>query len=392
MNLHEYQAKHIFARYGITVPKGYVCTTQQEAEEATDKIGKGPWIVKCQVHAGGRGKSGGVKVLNTKKEIYAFMDYWLGKRLVTYQTDNCGQIVNKILIETVTEINREFYVGMVVDRTINSIVFMVSSEGGMEIENSTKNNINLIHKIPIDLLIGPQLFQGRKLAFKLGLIGDQINEFTQIFMALEKLFLDLDLSLLEVNPLVITKNGNLMCLDAKLSIDNNALFRQLDLAKMHDSSQEDAREVYAANWDLSYVALNGNIGCMVNGAGLAMGTMDMVKYYGGRPANFLDVGGTANVKRVTEAFKIILSDNSVKAVLINIFGGIVRCDLIADGIISAISEIEVKLPVVVRLEGNHAKLGVKKLINSSLNIIAETSLINAVKRVITVAEGIKCPF
>ncbi|MDX5627854.1 MULTISPECIES: ADP-forming succinate--CoA ligase subunit beta [unclassified Brenneria] len=382
MNLHEYQAKQLFARYGLPAPVGYACTTPREAEEAASKIGAGPWVVKCQVHAGGRGKAGGVKVVSNKEDIRAFAESWLGKSLVTNQTDALGQPVHQILVEAATDIDKELYLGAVVDRGSRRVVFMASTEGGVEIEKVAEETPELIHKATLDPLTGPQPYQGRELAFKMGLSGKQVAQFTGIFMGLAKMFLERDLSLVEINPLVITAEGDLICLDGKLAVDGNALFRQPELREMQDPTQEDAREAHAAQWELNYVALDGNIGCMVNGAGLAMGTMDIVKLYGGAPANFLDVGGGATKERVTEAFKIILSDDSVKAVLVNIFGGIVRCDLIADGIIGAVEEVGVNVPVVVRLEGNNADLGAKKLAGSGLNIIAATSLIDAAQQVV----------
>ncbi|HIF9103951.1 TPA: ADP-forming succinate--CoA ligase subunit beta [Photobacterium damselae] len=387
MNLHEYQAKQLFAEYGLPVPEGYACSTPQEAAEAAGKIGGEKWVVKCQVHAGGRGKAGGVELHETKEGIKTFSQQWLGKYLVTYQTDANGQPVSKILVEAASNIANELYLGAVVDRASQRIVFMASTEGGVEIEKVAEETPELIHKAAIDPLVGPQAYQGRELAFKLGLTGDQIKQFTQIFLGLGKMFTDYDLALLEINPLVITGDGNLLCLDGKLNIDANALYRQPKLREMHDPSQEDEREAHAAQWELNYVALDGNIGCMVNGAGLAMGTMDIVNLHGGQPANFLDVGGGATKERVTEAFKIILSDSNVKAVLVNIFGGIVRCDLIAEGIIGAIAEVGVKVPVVVRLEGNNAELGAAKLAESGLNIIAATSLTEAAEKVVQAAEG-----
>lgn len=387
MNLHEYQAKQLFARYGMPAPTGYACTTPHEAEEAASKIGCGPWVVKCQVHAGGRGKAGGVKVVNSKEDIRAFAEAWLGKRLVTYQTDVLGQPVHQILVEAATDIDKELYLGAVVDRSSRRVVFMASTEGGVEIEKVAQDSPELIHKMTIDPLVGPQPYQGRELAFKLGLTGKQVSQFAKIFMGLATLFLERDLAMVEINPLVITKQGDLVCLDGKLGADGNALFRQPVLREMRDLSQEDERESRASQWELNYVALDGNIGCMVNGAGLAMGTMDIVKLYGGEPANFLDVGGGATKERVAEAFKIILSDDKVKAVLVNIFGGIVRCDLIADGIIGAVAEVGVNIPVVVRLEGNNAELGTKKLADSGLNIIAATSLTDAAWQVVAAVEG-----
>jgi len=387
MNLHEYQGKQLFAEYGLPVSKGFACSTPEEAVEAADKIGGDEWVVKAQVHAGGRGKAGGVKLVKTKEEIKAFAEQWLGKNLVTYQTDKNGQPVSKILVESCTDIDQELYLGAVVDRSSRRVVFMASTEGGVEIEKVAHETPEKILKATIDPMVGAQPFQGRELAFKLGLKGDQIKQFTNIFLGLAKLFVERDLALLEVNPLVITKAGNLHCLDAKINIDGNAMYRQKKLKEMHDPSQDDAREAHAAAWELNYVALEGNIGCMVNGAGLAMGTMDIVKLHGGQPANFLDVGGGATKERVSEAFKIILSDGNVKAVLVNIFGGIVRCDLIAEGVIAAVAEVGVKVPVVVRLEGNNAELGAKVLAESGLNIIAAKSLTDAAEQVVKAAGG-----
>ncbi len=387
MNLHEYQAKQLFAEYGLPVSESYACATPQEAAEAADKIGGNTWVVKCQVHAGGRGKAGGVKLAKSKDEIRAFAQNWLGKNLVTYQTDANGQPVTKILVESCTDIAKELYLGAVVDRGSRRVVFMASTEGGVEIEKVAHETPELIHKAAIDPLVGPQPYQARELAFKLGLVGDQIKQFTKIFMGLGQMFLDCDFALLEINPLVITDKGNLHCLDGKINIDANALYRQPKLREMHDPSQDDPREAHAAQWELNYVALDGNIGCMVNGAGLAMGTMDIVNLHGGSPANFLDVGGGATKERVTEAFKIILSDSKVQAVLVNIFGGIVRCDMIAEGIIGAVKEVGVKVPVVVRLEGNNAELGARKLADSGLNIIAATSLTDAAQQVVKAAEA-----
>jgi succinyl-CoA synthetase beta subunit len=387
MNLHEYQAKQLFAEYGLPVSKGYACDTPEEAAAAADKIGGDMWVVKCQVHAGGRGKAGGVKLVKSKDEIKAFAANWLGKNLVTYQTDEHGQPVAKILVESCTNIANELYLGAVVDRASQRIVFMASTEGGVEIEKVAEETPELIHKAAIDPLVGPQPYQGRELAFKLGLKGDQIKQFVHVFMGLAKMFTDHDFALLEINPLVITDEGNIHCLDGKIGVDGNALYRQPKIRAMHDPSQEDEREANAAKWELNYVALDGNVGCMVNGAGLAMGTMDIVNLHGGKPANFLDVGGGATKERVAEAFKIILSDENVKAVLVNIFGGIVRCDMIAEGIIGAVKEVGVKVPVVVRLEGTNAELGREVLAKSGLDIIAATSLTDAAQQVVKAAEG-----
>lgn len=374
MNLHEYQGKQLFAEYGLPVSTGYAASTPEEARQAAEKIGGDVWVVKAQVHAGGRGKAGGVKLVKTLDDVEAFAKAQLGTRLVTYQTDSKGQPVNKILVETCTDIAKELYLGAVVDRASRSIVFMASTEGGVEIEKVAHETPEKIFKVTIDPLIGAQAYQGREVAGQLGLNVTQTKQFVKIYLGLAKMFEECDLAMIEVNPLVVTKEGNLHCLDAKIVVDSNAIFRQPKLKAMDDPSQSDDRERRAAEWELNYVALEGNIGCMVNGAGLAMATMDIIKLKGGQPANFLDVGGGATKERVTEAFKIILSDSAVKAVLVNIFGGIVRCDMIAEGIIGAVQEVGVKVPVVVRLEGNNAELGAQKLRDSGLNIIAATSL------------------
>lgn len=387
MNLHEYQAKKLFAQYNLPVSQGVVCSTTQQAMEAVDQLGGEQWVVKCQVHAGGRGKAGGVKLLHSRAAVGTFAQQWLGQNLVTYQTDTLGQAVSKILVESNIEIERELYLAAVIDRGAQCITFMASTEGGVEIEQVAHHTPELIHRAVIDTIIGPQPFQGRQLAFKLGLEGKLVHQFSTLFMGLAQLFVERDLALLEVNPLVITKQGDLHCLDAKVVVDSNALFRQPEISKLQDLSQEDAREVEAAHWQLNYVALSGDIGCMVNGAGLAMATMDMVQLYGGKPANFLDVGGSATVERVVAAFKLILSDLTVKAVLVNIFGGIVRCDLIADGIIAAVSDIGVNVPVVVRLQGNNVILGAKKLAESGLNIMATNELRQAAQHVVSAAKG-----
>ena len=387
MNLHEYQGKQLFAQYGLPVSTGVAAKTAEEAAAATDTIGGDRWVVKAQVHAGGRGKAGGVKLVTSKDEITEFANQWLGKNLVTYQTDENGQPVSRILVESCTDIDQELYLGAVVDRSSRRVVFMASTEGGVEIEKVAHETPEKILKAEIDPLVGAQPYQGRELAFKLGLEGKQVSQFVKIFLGLSKLFHDKDLALLEINPLVVTSEGDLHCLDAKLNIDSNAIYRHKDLQEMHDPSQEDEREAHAAKFELNYVALDGNIGCMVNGAGLAMGTMDIVKLHGGKPANFLDVGGGATKERVVEAFNIILSDDNVSAVLINIFGGIVRCDMIAEGVIGAVKEVGVKVPVVVRLEGNNAELGSKVLADSGLNIIAATSLADAAEQAVKAAGG-----
>ena len=387
MNLHEYQGKQLFAEYGLPVSKGFVADTPEEAVAATDKIGGEQWVVKAQVHAGGRGKAGGVIRADSKDAVRDFAKKWLGQNMVTYQTDERGQPVGKVFVESCTDIAEELYLGAVVDRSSRRIVFMASTEGGVEIEKVAQETPDKILRATIDPLTGPQPYQGRELAFQLGLEGEQIKQFVTVFTGLARMFIERDLSLIEINPLVITKDGDILCLDAKVGVDGNALYRQPALQEMHDPSQEDEREVHAAQWDLSYVALDGNIGCMVNGAGLAMGTMDIVALHGGFPANFLDVGGGATKERVTEAFKIILSDANVKAVLVNIFGGIVRCDLIAEGIIGAVEEVGVKVPVVVRLEGNRSELGRQLLDDCDFNIIAAQGLADAAQKAVAAAGG-----
>ena len=387
MNLHEYQGKQLFKEYGLPVSEGYAADTPESAVEAANRIGGSEWVVKCQVHAGGRGKAGGFKLVKDTDAIKAFAENWLGKNLVTFQTDENGQPVSKILVESCTDIANELYLGAVVDRTTRRVVFMASTEGGVEIETVAEETPEKILKAEIDPIVGAQPYQAREMAFKLGLSGVQIKQFTKIFLGLAKMFEDLDVALIEINPLVIKEDGDLHCLDAKLAIDGNALYRQPKVKAMQDPTQEDAREAHAAEFELNYVALDGNVGCMVNGAGLAMGTMDIVNLHGGKPANFLDVGGGATKERVAEAFKIILSDDNVKAVLVNIFGGIVRCDMIAEGIIGAVKEVGVNVPVVVRLEGTNAELGREVLANSGLDIIAAESLTDAAQKVVAAAEG-----
>jgi succinyl-CoA synthetase beta subunit len=385
MNIHEYQAKQLLAKYKCPVPYNEVITNAEEAVHVADKFSIKRWVVKAQVHAGGRGKAGGVKVVSTKEELTKAVQGLLGKRLVTYQTTAEGQPVNQILIEEPCDIEKELYLGAVIDRSKQRIVFMASTEGGVEIEKVAHETPEKILTAIVDPLVGVQPYQARQLGFALHLTDEQIKQFTQLLLGLGKMIVDNDLSLLEINPLVITKQGNLLCLDCKINIDDNALYRQPYLIAMRDPTQEDERENRARNWELNYIALDGNIGCMVNGAGLAMATMDLVKLQGGNPANFLDVGGGATKERVTEAFKIILSDKNVKAILVNIFGGIVRCDLIADGIIGAVAEVGTRLPVVVRLEGNNAELGAKKLSQSGLNIIAANGFTDAAKKVVLAA-------
>ena len=382
MNLHEYQAKGLFRDYGISVSKGIPVNNCNAIKEAINSLEGNRWVVKAQVHAGGRGKAGGVELVDTVQEAEAFAEKWLGHNLVTYQTDERGQPVNTILIEECIDIAEELYLGAVIDRASQRLVFMASQEGGVNIEEVAATTPEKIFQVAIDPLTGPSRDEADQLSVQLDLTEVQAEQFRDLYLSLSKMFIEKDLSLLEINPLVITTKGDLICLDAKINVDSNALYRQESLVKINDVSQEDERESYASKWNLSYVSLNGNIGCMVNGAGLAMGTMDIIKLHGGEPANFLDVGGAADSERVSEAFKIILSDKAVQAVLINIFGGIVRCDIIADGIIEAVEQIGVNVPVVVRLEGNNSELGSNKLSRSGLDIIIASGLEDAAKLVV----------
>ena len=386
MNLHEYQGKALFAEYGLPVSNSKVIYEAEDAHKACRDIGGSKWVVKAQVHAGGRGKAGGVELVDSPEDAISFAKKWLGKRLVTYQTDSNGQLVNSILIEECTDISEELYLSAVIDRDSQRVVFIGSSEGGVNIEDVAKNSPEKIIYEPIDPLCGAQGFQARKIAKVLKLNTEQTKQFTPMLKNLMKLFVEKDLSLLEINPLVITSGGMLHCLDAKINIDSNALYRQPEIVEMHDPSQEDPRESEASKNDLSYVSLDGNIGCMVNGAGLAMGTMDTIKYFGGNPANFLDVGGTATQERVSKAFKIILDDPEVKVVLVNIFGGIVRCDLIAEGVLAAIEEVGVNIPVVVRLEGNNADLGAEILSKADIKIESINNLGDAAKKAVELAK------
>ena len=386
MNLHEFQGKALFAEYDLPVSTGKVIYEAEDALKACRDVGGSKWVVKAQVHAGGRGKSGGVKLVDSPDDAIEFAKSWLGKRLITYQTDSNGQLVNSILIEECTDIAKELYLSAVIDRDSQRVVFIGSSEGGVNIEEVAKKTPEKIIYEAIDPLCGAQPFQARKISKVLGLNAEQTKQFTPMLQNLMKLFVEKDLSLLEINPLVITNGGNLHCLDAKVNIDSNAIFRQPEIAEMHDASQEDPREAEAAKNDLSYVSLDGNIGCMVNGAGLAMGTMDTIKFFGGNPANFLDVGGTATQERVSKAFKIILDDPEVKVVLVNIFGGIVRCDLIAEGVLAAIEEVGVEIPVVVRLEGNNADIGSEILSRAGIKIESINNLADAAKKAVELAK------
>jgi len=387
MNLHEYQAKALFAQYGVPVPQNRVIAHEEELDKALQELGGKRWVLKAQVHAGGRGKAGGVILTEKKTEAKDFVKKMLGSKLVTYQTDAQGQPVHQVLVEEPCDIARELYLGAVVDRAQKKVVFMASTEGGMEIEKVAAETPEKILTTTIHPMVGLQAYQCRQLAFGLGLRGEQIKQFSKIIAGLARLFVEKDLSLLEVNPLVVTEQGDLLCLDGKINIDENALYRHKDLIDLRDESQEDPREVEAKQWELNYVALDGDIGCMVNGAGLAMATMDIIKLQGGNPANFLDVGGTATKERVAEAFKLILSDDNVKAVLVNIFGGIVRCDMIAEGIIGAVQEVHVQVPVVVRLEGNNAERGRQLLKESGVAIITASGLTEAAEKVVAAAKG-----
>jgi succinyl-CoA synthetase beta subunit len=386
MNLHEYQGKALFAEYNLPVSKGRIIYKAKDVTEACNEIGGSKWVIKAQVHAGGRGKAGGVELISDPNEGIEFANKWLGKNLVTYQTDKDGQPVNSILIEECTDITKELYLSAVIDRESQKIVFIGSSEGGVNIEEVAKNSPEKI--IYQGVTYGDKSLpdDATNIAKVLKLDEKQTNQFIPMIENLLRLFIEKDLSLLEINPLVINENGDLHCLDAKINIDSNALYRQPELQEMHDESQEDPREAEAAKSDLSYVSLDGNIGCMVNGAGLAMGTMDTIKFFGGNPANFLDVGGTATQDRVAKAFKIILKDPEVKVVLVNIFGGIVRCDLIAEGVIAAIKEVEVNIPVVVRLEGNNAEKGAKILSKANIKIESINNLSDAAKKAVELAK------
>jgi len=382
MNLHEYQAKTLLQKYGVPVPRGQVVAAANEVAAATSEINSDAWVVKAQVHAGGRGKAGGVKVVKSATEAQNVATELLGKTLVTYQNAPEGQPVNQVLIEETLPIARELYLSMLVDRTLERVVVVASVAGGMDIEEIAQTSPEKILQEVCDPLNGLVDFQARNLAFKLNLSGDQISAFTKLLKGLYRLFKENDLSLLEINPLVVTTDGKLYALDCKMSVDDNALYRQKALAEQRDWSQEDSKEATAHHAGLNYIALNGNIGCMVNGAGLAMATMDLIKLHGGMPANFLDVGGGATAETVAKAFKIILADSNVKAILVNIFGGIMRCDIIAEGIITAVKEVGMQIPVIVRLEGTNVDLGKKMLQTSGLNIISAEGLTDAAQQAV----------
>lgn len=382
MNLHEFQAKQLLQRYGLAVPVGQVVQSAEAAAAATKEIAGNAWVVKAQVHAGGRGKAGGVKIVKSASEAQSVANGLLGKQLVTYQNAPDGQPVHQLLVEQTLPIARELYLSILVDRTLERVVMVASSAGGMDIEEIAATTPEKILQEVCDPLNGLVDYQARNLAFALDLVGDQIAAFTKLAKGLYKLFKENDLALLEINPLIVTTDGKLFALDCKMSVDDNALYRQKSLAEQRDWSQDDAKEAEAHHAGLNYIALNGNIGCMVNGAGLAMATMDLIKLHGGAPANFLDVGGGATAETVAKAFKIILADSNVKAILVNIFGGIMRCDIIAEGIITAVKEVGIKIPVVVRLEGTNVELGRKMLSESGLSIISAAGLTDAAKQAV----------
>jgi succinyl-CoA synthetase beta subunit len=386
MNLHEYQSKRLFADYGIPVPRGIPADSPNAAVKAAQELGGDLWVVKAQVHAGGRGKAGGVKLARTLDEVREYTDEMLGMTLITHQTGPEGLPVNTVYIEQGSDIDRELYLSMLVDREVSRISFIASAAGGMDIEKVAAETPEKIFSVAVAPDAGLQDYQARQLAFGLELDKQQMRQFGDLIKKLYKLYLDSDASLIEVNPLITTKAGDIIALDGKINIDGSALFRQPQIAELRDKSQEDEAERKAAEHDLNYVSLDGNIACMVNGAGLAMATMDLIKLHGGEPANFLDVGGGATAERVAAAFKLILSNDSVEAILVNIFGGIVRCDLIAEGIITAVKEVGVSVPVVVRLEGTNVNKGRELLANSGLDIIAAENLTDAAKKAVAAAQ------
>jgi succinyl-CoA synthetase beta subunit len=387
MKIHEYQAKAILARHGVPVPRGEVALSAQEAGEIARRLGGGVVVVKAQIHAGGRGKAGGVKVVKTSEEAEKVAGSLLGQTLVTYQTGPTGQLVGRLLIEEGLAIDRELYLSMLVDRASQTIVMMVSAEGGVEIEEVAAKTPEKIHKEFIIPGIGLQPYQARKLAFALGLQGAQIGKATSMMLALYKAFVATDASMLEINPLITTKAGDLLALDAKINFDDNALYRHPDIKDLRDLAEEDPLEVEASKFSLNYIRLDGNIGCMVNGAGLAMATMDIIKLAGGMPANFLDVGGGANAEQIRNAFKILMSDKNVKAVLINIFGGILRCDVLAQGVIAAVKELGVPVPIVIRMKGTNVEEGKRMLAESGLNFTTADTMSDAADRVVALAGG-----
>ncbi|MCA9808755.1 MAG: ADP-forming succinate--CoA ligase subunit beta [Candidatus Dadabacteria bacterium] len=385
MNIHEYQAKELLSLYGAATPTGKVAFNEDEAHQIAQDLNSGKYVIKAQIHAGGRGKGGGVKLASVLDQVKEIASEIIGMILVTHQTGPEGKLVKKVLVEEASDIDKEFYLGMVIDRSREEIVIMASREGGVEIEEIARTNPEKILKEYIDPVVGLQPFQCRKIAYFLGLDGKSVGKAVKFVSALYQLFTDKDCSLAEINPLILTKSGDLIALDAKMNFDDNALFRHPDIEKYHDPDEEDPTELEAKKWGISYVKLDGNIGCLVNGAGLAMATMDIIKYHGGEPANFLDVGGGASTEQVTQAFKMILSDPNVKAIFVNIFGGIMKCDTIAEGIIAAAKEVGIQVPLVVRLEGTNVELGRKMLSESGLNIITGGDMREAAAKVVEAA-------
>jgi len=388
MNIHEYQAKGILRKFGVPVPDGHVCYNGASAREWAKRLGEGPWVVKAQIHAGGRGKGGGVKLAHTSEEVRMIARDMLGMTLRTHQTGPEGKIVTRVLVENGCNIANELYVSLLVDRTSCKVTVMASTEGGMDIEEVAASTPEKIFREVVDPLVGLTGFQCRKLAFSLGLEGKLVPKAARMLEALYTTFIACDCSLLEINPLVVTKEGDLLALDAKFGFDDNAVFRHPKIADLRDYDEEDPNEVEASQHDLSYISLSGNIGCLVNGAGLAMATMDIIKHYGGDPANFLDVGGGATIERVTEAFKLILSDRNVKGILVNIFGGIMKCDVIATGVIAAARQVSLQVPLVVRLEGTNVDLGKKMLADSGLNIVAADGMADAAEKIVAAVKGV----
>ncbi|MBQ6459969.1 MULTISPECIES: ADP-forming succinate--CoA ligase subunit beta [Exiguobacterium] len=381
MNIHEYQAKELLREFGVAVPTGYPAFTVEEAVAAAAKLEGEVKVVKAQIHAGGRGKAGGVKLAKTDEEVKQYASEILGKTLVTHQTGPEGKVVQRLYIEEGSAIDQEFYLGLVLDRSIGRIVIMGSSEGGMDIEEVAEHTPEKIHKEIVDPVVGLRPFQARRLAFKMEVPTKLVNKFSDMVMKLYKVYVETDCTIAEINPLVTTKDGNVIALDAKLNFDSNALYRHSDILALRDTTEEDPREVEASKHDLSYIALDGNIGCLVNGAGLAMATMDIIKHYGAEPANFLDVGGGATKEKVTEAFKLILSDDQVKGIFVNIFGGIMKCDIIAEGIVAATKEIGLDLPLVVRLEGTNVDAGKRILDESGLAITTANSMADGAEKI-----------
>ncbi|MCM3725964.1 ADP-forming succinate--CoA ligase subunit beta [Neobacillus cucumis] len=386
MNIHEYQGKEILKQFGVTVPNGKVAFTVEEAVEAAKELGTQVCVVKAQIHAGGRGKAGGVKVAKNLEEVRTYASEILGKTLVTHQTGPEGKEVKRLLIEEGCDIKKEYYVGLVLDRATSRVVLMASEEGGTEIEEVAAKTPEKIFKEEIDPAIGLQPFQARRIAFNINIPNELVNQAVKFMMGLYNAYIEKDCSIAEINPLVVTGDGQVIALDAKLNFDSNALYRQKDVLAYRDLEEEDAKEIEASKYDLSYIALDGNIGCMVNGAGLAMATMDIVKHYGGDPANFLDVGGGATAEKVTEAFKIILSDPNVKGIFVNIFGGIMKCDVIAEGVVEAAKQVGLSVPLVVRLEGTNVDLGKKILAESSVEIIAAESMADGAQKIVSLVK------